>query len=168
MLKMKKGARQGKSIVTASGLKLTPSQESFAQAYCNSTAKTFCNATESLASIKEWQGTRESLSMQASGMKRHPVIQARIREILEDAGFSDTEVDMEHLKVIKQDKDLSNKMKGIIEYNRLKQRGAQQGQAVTVNIVNYADILNGVPDPIPLRPDEEAVSVTDLGERGEE
>lgn len=169
MLKTKKGSRQGKIVVSASGLKLTPTQEAFSQAYTNYSEETFCNATESLNSIKVWEGTRESLRMQASTMKRHPVVQARIRELLETQGFNDDDVDMEHLKVIKQDKDLSNKMKGIIEYNRLKQRGAQQGQAVTVNIVNYADLLRQRDnDSVPIRPDEEAVSVRDLGERGEE
>jgi len=103
--------------------------------------------------------------MQASGMKRHPVIQARIRELLEEAGFSDVEVDMEHLKVIKQDKDLSNKMKGIIEFNRLKQRGAQQGQAVTVNIVNYADVLRQRnSDSIQVLAGETPLPTVDIGE----
>jgi len=161
----KKGVRQGAIIKTASGLKLTPSQEAFAKAYTAFGEATFCKATDSLLATRYFTGKKQSAYAYAGQMRRNPVVAARIRELLEDAGFGDDDIDLEHLKVIKQDKDLTNKMKGIIEYNRLKGRGAQQGMQVSVNIINFSDVLKQRNhDSVSVQSGDEAVSVGDSGE----
>lgn len=51
-----------------------------------------------------------------------PQVVARINELIEEDGFNDQNVDRQHLFIINQHYDLSTKMKGIQEYNRLKKR----------------------------------------------
>lgn len=128
-------------VLTRSGLRLTPPQEAFARAYAAFGKDTFCNGYLSLIRTREFKGSKNSAYSYASQLKSHHAVQARIQELLEDAGFSDGEVDLEHLKVIKQDKDLSNKMKGIIEYNRLKNRLVQAKTSITVQIVDFPAML---------------------------
>ena len=68
-------------------------------------------------------------------------MQARIQELLEEGGLLEEDVDAEHFKVIKQDQDLSNKMKGIVEYNRLKNRLGQTKASITVQVVDFSALL---------------------------
>lgn len=158
--------RQSKCIVTASGLKLTPKQEAFCRAYTDfGNQETFGNATN--AYKYAYQNTASWSTQEAAKMKTNETIMKRINELLQRQGLNDVDVDLEHLKVIKQDRDLSNKMKGIIEFNRLKGRGVQSGNIINVNVISFtnADQRNS---PVPVRPDEEAVSVRDIGEPSEE
>lgn len=162
--------RSAATIWTKSGLRLTAKQDAFCDVYTDySNKKTFLNATESMLATHTWEGKREYATTYAGKIKRHPVVTARIRELLEMKGFNDNDVDGEHLKVIKQDKDLSNKMRGIQEYNRLKGRGAQQGATVNVNIINFQDVLRQRDNnTVSVRSQHQTVSVGDTGERSEE
>ena len=51
-----------------------------------------------------------------------PEITARINEYLQQEGFNNENVDKQLLYVINQHRDLSTKVKGIQEYNKLKKR----------------------------------------------
>jgi len=95
-------------------------------------------------------------------------VQKRLAELMEMAGFNDLAVNAEHLKVLRQDKDLSNKMRAIAEYNKITGRSAQENGPgkITVNIVNFEDNANN--DSTSLRPQFEAVSARNIGEQGEE
>lgn len=170
-LTTRKKARQAKMVKTKSGLRLTPSQEAFARAYTSFGEETFCNAYQSMISTRNWNGKKETAYSYAAQLKRHPVITQRIRELLEAQGFNDEDVDMEHLKVIKQDKDLSNKMRGIQEYNRLRGRGVQQGQQVTVNIINFSDVLKQQQQrdnaTVSVRPIDSSIPTGDSGASGQ-
>ncbi len=150
-------------MTTKSGLTLTPAQESFAQAYTALGTDTFCNAYQSLIATRKWNGGENGARTYAATIRNHPVVASRIKELLAFQGFQDDDIDLEHLKVIKQDKDFTNKMRAIQEYNRLKGRGAQQGQILNVNIINFADVLNNQ-HPTQLRPDETPLPTVDLGE----
>lgn len=122
-------------------MKLTSSQEAFARAYAAFGKDTFCNGYLSLIRTREFKGSKNSAYSYASQLKSHHAVQARIQELLEERGLLEEDVDAEHLKVIKQDKDLSNKMKGIVEYNRLKNRLSQPKIPITVQIVDFSAIL---------------------------
>lgn len=107
---------------TRSGLHLTHLQEAFAQAYTDHRQTSFCNAYQSLVCTRPFHGTKASAYAYAHQLKTHPVVAARIGELLERRGFTDEDVDLQHLSVIRQGKDLANKMRAIEEYNRMRSR----------------------------------------------
>jgi hypothetical protein len=123
---------------TRSGLRLTPLQEAFAQAYTDFRGTSFCNAYRSLAATRPFNGTKESGYAYAYQLRTHPVVAARILELLERRGFLDEDVDLQHLAVIRQEKDLTNKMRAIEEYNRMKRRPLNKG--LVVQVVDYAKL----------------------------
>jgi len=49
-------------------------------------------------------------------------INQRINQLIEDTGFNDMNVDMQHNYLINQHRDLPTKMKSIEHYNKLKKR----------------------------------------------
>lgn len=127
---------KAKTITTRSGLRLTPLQESFAQAYTDFTGRSFCNGYLSLVRTRPFNGTKESGYSYAHQLRTHPTVAARIQELLERRGFTDEDVDLEHLCVIRQEKDLTNKMRAIEEYNRMRNRKRVQ-EPPKVTIVDF-------------------------------
>lgn len=122
-------------IHTRSGLKLTPLQESFAQAYTTYGTPTFFNAYQSLIRTRAFSGRRSSGYSYAYQLRNHPVIEARIQELFTAKGWDSNEVDARHLVLIKQDADLTNKMRAIGQYNRFRQSSLRKG--LVVRVVNY-------------------------------
>lgn len=66
--------------------------------------------------------TPEFVKRQAKELLTNDSIIQRVNQLLEEDGFSDTNVDKQHLFLINQYADLSTKMKGIEHYNKLKKR----------------------------------------------
>ncbi len=125
-------------IHTRSGLKLTPLQEAFAQAYTDFPQASFGNAYKSLLVTRDFRGKRSSAYSYAYQLLHHSVVEKRVLELLEYKGLSTEEVDVEHYKIIKQDKDLSSKMRAIQEYNRIWPRFRKE--APVVNIVDFSRV----------------------------
>lgn len=105
--------------------KLTLKQETFCRLYATD-AKFFGNATQ--AYIKAYAvntdipGAYTTARAAAHENLTKPHICERINQLLEDIGFTDTEVDKQLAFVIMQHGDLKAKMAGIKEYNQLKKR----------------------------------------------
>jgi hypothetical protein len=127
---------KGRVVHTKSGLRLTVLQEAFAQAYTDFCAPSFCNAYRSLVSTRPFNGTKESGYAYAYQLRTHPATAARILELLERRGFLDEDVDLQHLAVIRQEKDLTNKMRAIEEYNRMRNRKRVQ-EPPQVQIIDF-------------------------------
>ena len=66
----------------------------------------------------------------ANKLMDRPEITARINEYLSTEGFNDFNVDKQLNYIINQHRDLNVKVKGIQEYNKLKQRVSNQIQIV--------------------------------------
>jgi|GEM_PF-3024845 len=105
--------------------KLTQKQELFCQYYA-SDKEFFANGTQSY--IQAYGLDREKVSdyknamSAASDLLRNPKIITRINELLESGGLNDAFVDKQLQFVISQSYDLSSKIAGIREYNKLKAR----------------------------------------------
>lgn len=125
-----------RSILTRSGLRLTPLQEAFAQAFTDFRFPSFCNAYRSLIATRAFNGTKESAYAYAHQLSTHPTVAARIQELLERRGFTDEEVDAQLLLMIRQDKDLTNKMRAIEEYNRMRDRKRVQ-EPIQVTVTTF-------------------------------
>jgi len=86
----------------------------------------------------------------------YPAIQDRIKELMERTGFDDASVDLEHLKMLRQDIDFKSKMAAIKEYNSLKKRTTPNAPTINQNIISYEQhIINNtygtarVVEPLP-------------------
>lgn len=89
----------------------------------------------------EFKGNRASAYSYAYQLLHHPIVEKRVLELLEYKGLSAEAVNVDHLKVIKQDKDLSLKMKAIHEYNRIYPR--MKKGVLVVNIVDFKSLSQG-------------------------
>ena len=113
---------------TEDGLNLQ--QEAFCQLYVNNDRELFGNGTQCYLEVygaEHLIKNNKPLSYQvamvnASNLLRNPKIIARINSLLETGGFTDENVDKQHLFLINQHADLKTKMAAIREYNELKQR----------------------------------------------
>lgn len=126
-----------KKPTTKKSKPLLPKQELFCQLYTRGNKKQFGNATQCYIDAygidiytvtDKWSQdvvqNRKNYDMSRAGWYENltkPHIKARIREILNDV-FTDEAVDNETAKIIAQDHDLSAKLWGIKEFNRLKNR----------------------------------------------
>ncbi len=133
-------------------LKITMLQERFSQHFTNYGSPTFGNTTASyIAVCKENGRPVNERKAEANGrnLRKKDSVVERVKELMDAAGWNDADVDMEHMKVMKQDKDLSNKMRAISEYNKLQQRGANEEKSVAVNIIQYHPSADPAPSSAP-------------------
>jgi len=79
-------------------------------------------------------------------------INQRINQLIEDTGFNDMNVDMQHNYLINQHRDLPTKMKGIEHYNKLKKRTSER-----VELILPRPIMDWDEEPVKL--DESDVKV---------
>jgi len=113
---------------TEKGLNLQ--QEQFCQLYVNSERELFGNGTQCYLQVYGAEyllKNKKPMSYQvamasASRMLSNVKIISRINELLETGGFTDENVDKQHLFLINQHADLKTKLGAIKEYNELKQR----------------------------------------------
>ena len=134
-----KTRNRAKNIITRSGLKLTVMQEAFCRALADINSPTFNDVVASYESVANIKKPGDWVKVAAYRLKGKPDIQQRMAEILEETQFNDFNADVEHAKLIRQDKDFSTKLGAIKEYNRLKGRGKDSGAVINVQITNYAD-----------------------------
>jgi len=132
---------------------------------------TFCNAVKSYeaAGYTMHETDRDINYANSRALFLNPKVQIRITELTEMAGFNNLAINAEHLKVIKQDKDLSNKMKAIAEYNKVMGRTHSEGSGpgkITINIINFEDVLKGNNNSPQFQ--SSGATVRDIGEQGEE
>ena len=128
---------RGEFTRTKSGKKVTVLQEMFSRAFTAYGKDTFGNITRSyIAAVGQPVGERRA-EYNGRALRRKDSVKERINELMAESGWNDNEVDMEHLKVIKQDKDLSNKMRAISEYNKVTKRAGDEDKQVVVNIVKF-------------------------------
>lgn len=180
--KRKPGRKPGQKIkasgnnsvlkMPGSNVSLTLAQEKFCRYYLDETnPETYGHLIKSyIAAGYSNRGKKITVSNNVRDLFKKDYIKIRMNEILEAKGFNSEFIDSQILKVVKQDDDLSNKMKGIQEYNKMKKRvggGEGGGRGVTVNIINYED-ANKYNDPVSVRSEQATVSVTDIGVESEE
>lgn len=160
--KGKKGGVWMRVSTTKSGLGLTLRMECFARAYTDiSNPETFGHALNSFKEAYAAGGQEDTNKAAAYRVRNHPAIKERIQELAEMVGFNNEDVDLQHLKVIRQDRDLSNKMRAIQEFNKLKARTESDGQNITVNILDF----NGNKPATPIRSLQAALPDRDLIEQ---
>jgi len=171
--KNKPAVGQAKMKYPGSEVKLTVLEENFCRAFCCiSHPETFGRPRDAYAAagykLNNKDGNDSNVNNAYHILKR-PKIQTRITELLAAQGLTDYGVDGEMLKVIKQDKDLSNKMRAISEYNKVKKRTGggigSAGGGITVNVLNYGQTNN---DSSQLSAGETSVSVGDSEQPSEE
>lgn len=109
--------------------KLNPKQELFCLYYATNEVGTFGNATQSyLKAYKDESSnipTEESAAVSGFRQLRKAKILDRIKEYWKKSGLTDEEVDAHLAMIVRQSADLANKLGGIREYNKVKQRGAE-------------------------------------------
>ena len=128
----------GDKFVQGRGKHLSIRDWIFVKAYTAYGEETFGSSIKSYRlAFPDRAAKSKNVDNLAHKVKSRKGIQKAIEERLKMIGLNDNDVDLEHMKVIKQDKDLSNKMKGIVEYNKLRGRGIQERDTVVVNVVNY-------------------------------
>lgn len=100
--------------------KVNVKQDLFCRIYANDPE---CMGNATYAYMKAY-GTESKLTAKANAglLIKKPEITARINEYLQLEGFNNENVDKQLLYVINQHRDLSTKVKGIQEYNKLKKR----------------------------------------------
>lgn len=112
---------------TESGLNLE--QEEFCQLYAGASAidrDLFGNGTQCYIEAYDVDKSKpfwyEKAMSSASRLLRNVKVIGRINELLQEGGFSDENVDKQHLFLINQHADLKTKMAAIKEYNAVKKR----------------------------------------------
>lgn len=103
---------------------LTLQQEKFCQTYLSKDF--FGNGVRSYIEAFDIdinkKGAYDVARSGASDLLAKPYIFERINFLLEEGGFNDSHIDKQLLFIINQHADLSSKVAGIREYNKLKQR----------------------------------------------
>lgn len=121
---------------------LNPKQELFCKLFA-SDREFFGNGVQSYIEAYEPSqskpGWYNSARASASQLLTNPNILKRINQIFEEGGLNDAFVDKQLEIVITQNADLSSKVAGIREYNKIKQRITDKSE---VN-VNYPEPIYG-------------------------
>lgn len=123
---------------TENGLNLQ--QEAFCQLYINADREMFGNGAQCYLSvygaeylIKNKRPMRYEVAMASASRELRKVnVIARINSLLETGGFTNENIDKQHLFLINQHADLKTKMAAIKEFNILKKR-----------ITNNIDLTSG-------------------------
>lgn len=119
-------------------------QEAFCKLYVQGDKETFGNGTmcyldiygaEYLLKYKKPMKYQTAM-VNASNLLRNTKIIARVNSLLETGGFTDQNVDKQHLFLINQHADFKSKLGAIREYNALKKR-IEQKQGDTYNQFNF-------------------------------
>jgi hypothetical protein len=116
-------------------------QELFCEYYVSQDIELFGNGTKSYIEAynpKRFGNWYEVAAANASRLLKNAKIIKRINSLLEVGGFTDENVDKQHLFLINQHADLKTKLGAIREFNMLKKR-----------ITNKLDLTSGG-KPIPL------------------
>ena len=138
-----------KELVVIEDRKLTLKQERFCQMYVSE--KFFGNGTRAYqeAYKKKDPDTGKEIKVlygiAGTGAKDNlikPNIVKRINVLLEKEGFSNENVDKQHLFLINQHADFKTKMSAIKEYNVLKKRIDKGGNVVVPIQINIGKILD--------------------------
>ena len=96
-----------------------------AKRFCKYYVEWHANATD--AYLKAYGiSSRDSARKGGSRLLKNPKITDTINNIMEESGFNHVAVDIELLKLIKQDENKSLKLNAIKEYNRLDRRGVDK------------------------------------------
>ena len=104
---------------SAVSLRLTDKREMFAKLYATDPE---CYGDHKRAYMKVYNSSEANAGANAAKLINDPAVISKINEYLSLDGFNDQNVDKQLLFVINQHKDLSTKVKGIQEYNKLKKR----------------------------------------------
>lgn len=75
-----------------------------------------------------------------------PVVQRRVEQRMVESGLNDVVVNMEQLKLIKQDTDLGVKRQAISDYK--KEKGKIENERVVLNIIDYSSLNENKDDNI--------------------
>ena len=128
---------------------VTMKQEIFCQEYIDSNGngttaaiKAFDIKNKEIADIKEKDRTEEqkreyeviinTASTMATEYLRKPNLIKRIDSILEERGFTDESVKLEHSKMLRQNRDYGVKMRAIDSYYKLK--GKNEAEKIEINV----------------------------------
>lgn len=104
--------------------KVTMKQEEFCQLYVNGDKELFGNGVHSYAEAYDMDKSKpnwyKTSVAAASRLLTNVKIIERIRQLLEEGGFKDENIEKQHLFLINQHTDLGVKMRAIADYYKLK------------------------------------------------
>jgi len=128
---------------------LNPKHEAFCQLYVNGDKEFFGNGTQTYIETYDIdlnkKGAYNSARVNASQLLTKTNIVSRLNELLETGGFTNENVDKQHLFLINQHADLKTKLGAIREFNSLKKRVDQTTITVVlpepiIKLDDYGDI----------------------------
>ena len=158
--KQKTKAKNSPRLTTETERGLTLMQEEFCQAFLNRDVELYGNGTKAYLATygkRHFEKTGKQMkyevaaSLATETLKKTYVIE-RINKLLETGGLNDENVDRQLLFVVNQSADLSSKIRGISEYNKLKARITTKmdllsgGKAIKGNTIifkSFKDATNG-------------------------
>lgn len=105
-----------------------------ARKFCKYCVECHGNATD--AYIKAYGiSNRDSARKGGSRLLKSPKIQKLIEDLMEELGFNNVAVDLELMKLIKQDENKSLKLHAIKEYTKLKRRGVYDKSKLNTSLL---------------------------------
>lgn len=112
--------------------KLNPKQKQFCELYINGDIELFGNGVQCYLEVYGWYDekdksktrriTYQTAVANASRLLTNAKVLEEINSLMEAGGFTDENVDKQHLFLINQHADLKTKLGAIREYNALKKR----------------------------------------------
>jgi hypothetical protein len=115
---------------------LTACDEVFVESYYDLHSPIAGNGTKCvLKAYPDSEFTYMTAANKANGLLKTPKIIQAGRELIESQGFNDENIDRETLKIIEQDKDLTNKRAAIDMANKLKGRYEKDNSQKAANII---------------------------------
>ena len=117
--------------------KLTLKQEEFCQLYVNGDRELFGNGVQSYLEVYDIDKSKANWYKTAcaavSRLLSNVRVIERIRELLAEGGFSDENIENQHLFLINQHTDLGVKMRAISDYYKLRGKYIDK-EGVNINI----------------------------------
>jgi len=120
----------------ADKVKLNERQEMFCQLYINGDKELFGNGVRSYLEVYEpdkskpnWYKTACSAT---SRLLSNVKVMDRIRELLENGGFNEENIEKQHLFLVNQHTDLGVKMRAISDYYKLKGKYSPDKKDITL------------------------------------
>lgn len=154
---MNKSLTTSEKSAAKTDLGLTMLQEAFCQMYISKDSEVFGNGVQCYLEIYGGEYLKNTHKIMpymtavssASRLLTNVKIIGRINELLEIGGFTNENVDKQHLFLINQHADLKTKLGAIKEFNSLKgrvNRQTIQPTFVNINVLNNPDVKSKLKD----------------------
>jgi len=121
---------------------LNERQEAFCQMYVNGDREMFGNGVQCYLEVYEIDRTKpnwyKTACAASSQLLSNVKVINRIRELLEDGGFNEENIEKQHLFLVNQFTDLGTKMRAISDFYKLKGRYAPE--QVEIKIISPEEV----------------------------